>query len=124
MQFGISECVINFSNLQRLSPGRLCKPIIQEYNYTTMSNTSKGAILLLAGIAAGVTLGLLFAPSKGKENREKLSSSLQNLGETLVDTAVVQIDSLLNFTDRLVTQLRSPGDPYATTHDDIENAII
>jgi gas vesicle protein len=89
-----------------------------------MSNTSKGAVLLFAGIAAGVTLGLLFAPSKGKENREKLSSSLQNLGETLVDTAVVQLDGLINFTDKLVTQFRAQTDPYATTHDDIENAII
>lgn len=89
-----------------------------------MSNTSKGAVLLLAGLAAGVTLGLLFAPGKGRENRDKLTSSLQNLGETLVDTAVVQIDSLLNFTDRLVTQFKSQTDPYATMHDDIENAII
>ena len=89
-----------------------------------MSNTSKGAIILLTGIAAGVTIGLLFAPAKGKQNREKLSSSLQNLGETLVDTAVIQIDNLLNFTDKLVTQFKTQTDPYATVHDDIENAII
>jgi gas vesicle protein len=89
-----------------------------------MSNTSKGAVLLLTGLAAGVTLGLLFAPAKGKENREKLSSSLQNLGENLVDTAVIQIDNLLNFTDKVVTQLKKQTDPYATTHDEIENAII
>lgn len=89
-----------------------------------MSNTSKGAVLLLAGIAAGVTLGLLFAPARGKENREKIGSSLQNLGETLVDTAAIQIDNLLNFTDRVVTQFKTQTDPYATVHDDIENAII
>lgn len=89
-----------------------------------MSNTSKGAVLLLAGLAAGVTLGLLFAPAKGRENREKLGSSLHNLGETLVDTAVVQIDNLLTFTDRVVTQFKTQTDPYAMVHDDIENAII
>ncbi|EHQ29541.1 YtxH domain-containing protein [Mucilaginibacter paludis] len=89
-----------------------------------MSNTSKGAVFLLAGLAAGVTLGLLFAPGKGRENREKISSSLQNLGEALVDTAVVQFDTLLNLTDKLVTQFKAQTDPYATMHDDIENAII
>ncbi|RKR84858.1 YtxH-like protein [Mucilaginibacter gracilis] len=89
-----------------------------------MSNTSKGAVLLLAGLAAGVTLGILFAPAKGKQNREKLGSSLQNLGETLVDTAVGQIDHLITFTDKLVTQFKAQTDPYAMVHDDIENAII
>jgi gas vesicle protein len=89
-----------------------------------MSNTSKGAVLLLTGLAAGVTLGLLFAPAKGKENREKLTSSLQNLSETLVDTAVVQLDNLLAFTDKVVTQFKTQTDPYAMAHDDIENAII
>lgn len=89
-----------------------------------MSNTSKGAVLLLAGLAAGVTLGILFAPAKGRENREKLGSSLQNIGETLVDTAIVQVDNLLTFTDKLITQFKTQTDPYALVHDDIENAII
>lgn len=89
-----------------------------------MSNTSKGAVLLLAGLAAGVTLGMLFAPARGKENREKLGSSLTNLGETLMDTAVVQIDNLLNLTDKVITQFKTQTDPYALVHDDIENAII
>lgn len=89
-----------------------------------MSNTSKGAVLLLAGIAAGVTLGLLFAPNKGKDSRDKLSNSLQNLGDTLVDTAADQIDNLLTFTDRLLTQFRSQNDMYSKNYDDIENAII
>ena len=92
--------------------------------YTNMSNTSKGAVLLFAGIAAGVTLGLLFAPNRGKENRDKLTAGLQNLGETLVDTAAIQIDSLLSFTDKLVTQLKGTNDLYAKQHDDIEHAII
>jgi gas vesicle protein len=89
-----------------------------------MSNTSKGAVLLLAGIAAGVTVGMLFAPRKGRENREKISVSLHTLGETLIDTAVIQIDGLLNFADKLVTQFKSDADLYAKQYDEIEHAII
>jgi gas vesicle protein len=89
-----------------------------------MNNTTKAAVLLLAGIATGMTLGLLFAPGRGSDNREKLSASLQNLGDTIIDTAAVSIDSILNFTDNVITQLKAKNDLYASMHDDIENAII
>ena len=89
------------------------------------SINSKSALFLLAGVAAGVTLGILFAPAKGKENREKLSDSFHSLGDKLADTATDTISSLLNHTQSVVSKLKSaPNGRPQYHHDDIEHAII
>ena len=85
-----------------------------------MSNTSKSAVLLLAGVAAGVTLGMLFAPRKGSENRERLSNSVKTIGNTAAGT----FDQILGFTGGLVSMFTSDNDLYKSQYDDIEHAII
>ena len=85
-----------------------------------MSNTSKSAALLLAGMVAGATLGILFSPRKGSENRAKLSNSVKNLG----GTAAEKFDTLLGLTGSLVSVLKSDTDMYAQHYDEIEHAII
>lgn len=60
-----------------------------------MSSTSKTAVFLLAGMAAGVTLGILLAPAKGKV-----------------------------LTGTLISIFRPNPDLYARQYDAIENAII
>ncbi|WP_295655194.1 YtxH domain-containing protein [uncultured Mucilaginibacter sp.] len=81
-----------------------------------MSNTSKSAAFLLAGVAAGVTLGMLFAPRKGSENREKLGNSVKNLGG--------KFDSILGFTGGLMSSYKNNADLYEAQYDDVEHAII
>jgi gas vesicle protein len=84
-----------------------------------MSNTSKSTALLLAGVAAGVTLGMLFAPRKGSENRKKLSRSVKNLG----DNASEKFGDLVGFTGGfVVSMLNNNADMYQ--YDDVEHAII
>lgn len=42
---------------------------------------------ILAGVAVGAVLGLLFAPDKGSATRQKISDSLKGWGEDLADKA-------------------------------------
>ena len=48
-----------------------------------MNDNSKVLIGLLAGLAAGAALGLLFAPDKGSETRDKLGQSLKDFGDSI-----------------------------------------
>ena len=47
-----------------------------------MSSTSKVIIGALAGVAAGVAIGLLFAPEKGTETRKKIGDGYKDLTDT------------------------------------------
>jgi gas vesicle protein len=51
-----------------------------------MNDNTKVVVALLAGLAAGAALGILFAPDKGGETRDKLTESLKNLGDSIKET--------------------------------------
>jgi gas vesicle protein len=72
-----------------------------------MQDNNKTVIALLAGLAAGVTLGILFAPEKGAETRDKLSESLKNLGDSIKEKAAEEIDNLTSFKDKVVSKIKS-----------------
>ena len=46
-------------------------------------SSGKVVLALLAGVAAGAVLGLLFAPEKGSETRKKLSGEGNDLKESM-----------------------------------------
>ena len=48
-----------------------------------MSNTNKVLSALLIGAAAGAVLGILFAPDKGEETRERIAGSANDLADSL-----------------------------------------
>lgn len=72
-----------------------------------MSDNSKVLIGLLAGLAAGAALGLLFAPDKGSETRDKLSQSLKDFGDSIRDKAADEIDNLSSLKDKVVNSIKS-----------------
>jgi gas vesicle protein len=72
-----------------------------------MNDNSKVLVGLLVGLAAGTALGLLFAPEKGSETRDRLSQSLKDLGDSIKDKAADEINNLSNLKDKVVTSVKS-----------------
>jgi gas vesicle protein len=88
-----------------------------------MKDNSKVVVALLAGLAAGAALGILFAPDKGNETRDKLSESLKNLGDSIRETAATEIDNLVGMKDKIIgnikTKIKGAEEEY---QDDLEHA--
>ncbi|MCT1532316.1 YtxH domain-containing protein [Sphingobacterium daejeonense] len=72
-----------------------------------MNDNGKIVTALLAGLAAGAVLGIIFAPEKGSETREKLNESLTDLGDAIKERAEEQFDQLSDFKDKLVAAVKS-----------------
>lgn len=72
-----------------------------------MNDNSKIAIALLAGLAAGAALGLLFAPEKGSDTRDKLGQSLKDLGDSIKERAADEINNLTGLKDKVVDSIKS-----------------
>lgn len=62
---------------------------------------------LLAGLAAGAVLGILFAPEKGSETRDKLNDSLADLGDAIKERAEEQINQLSDFKDKILSAVNA-----------------
>ena len=88
-----------------------------------MNDNSKVLIGLLTGLAAGAALGLLFAPEKGSETRDRLNQSLKDLGDSIKDRAADEINNLASLKDKVVTSVKSKlQDNEEEFADDVEHA--
>lgn len=91
-----------------------------------MNDNTKVLAAMLAGLAAGVAIGILFAPDKGSETRDKLSDSLKNLGDSIKDRAADEIGNLADFKDKVVdsikSKLRGAEDEYVAAKATVNDA--
>ncbi|MGO1243745.1 MAG: YtxH domain-containing protein [Sphingobacterium sp.] len=89
-----------------------------------MNENGKVVAALLAGIAAGAVIGLLFAPEKGSETRDKLNDSLADLGDVLKERAEEQFDQINELKEKLVSLVKSKAAHVESALDDevIEHA--
>ena len=88
-----------------------------------MNDNSKVVVALLAGLAAGAALGILFAPEKGTETRDKLTESLKKLGDSIRETAAAEIDNLVGLKDKVVDNIKSKVKNNESEYqDDLEHA--
>ena len=88
-----------------------------------MTDNSKVIVALLVGLAAGAALGILFAPDKGVETRDKLAESLKNLGDSIKETAANEIDNLINLKDKVVDNIKTKINGAEVEYqDDLEHA--
>ena len=88
-----------------------------------MGDGTKVVLALIAGLAAGAALGILFAPEKGTETRDKLSESLGNLSDTIKETAAAEIDKLSSLKSKVVDNIKTKiNGAEAEYQDDLEHA--
>ncbi|HLT86908.1 MAG TPA: YtxH domain-containing protein [Sphingobacterium sp.] len=83
-----------------------------------MNENSKIVTALLAGLAAGAVVGLLFAPDKGSETRDKINESLSDLGDAIKERAEEQFDQLSELKDRLIGLVKSKVSEVESVVDD------
>jgi len=85
-----------------------------------MKDNGKVVAALLAGLAAGAALGILFAPEKGSDTRDKLSDSLKDLGDAIKERTAEQMEQFNELKERVVSTLKSK---VKSGEADIEEAL-
>jgi len=89
-----------------------------------MEDNAKVIKALLAGLAAGVAIGILVAPEKGIGTQDVLTGSFKNLGKSIKETAASEINNLVELKDEIVNAIKSiiiKGEK-PSVDDDLEHA--
>lgn len=88
-----------------------------------MNDSSKVVVALITGLAAGAALGLLFAPDKGSDTRDKVAEALNNLGESIKTRATDEIENLAGYKDKVIDNIKSKAKDVENEYlDDTEHA--
>lgn len=66
-----------------------------------MNDTGKIISALLAGFAAGAAAGILFAPEKGSDLRQKISDTVSDWSDSIAEAANSGMESVEDLKDRV-----------------------
>jgi len=72
-----------------------------------MEDNAKVIKALMAGLAAGIAIGILMAPEKGIDTQDVLTGSIKNLGKSIKETAASEINHLVELKDEIVNAVKS-----------------
>ena len=86
-----------------------------------MNDNSKTVVALIAGLAAGAALGVLFAPASGEETTDKLSRSLKDLKDKVMDRASDEINRLAQLKDELTDKAK---EKFSTSKEEVKDELI
>ncbi|GAB2697555.1 hypothetical protein GCM10027037_22080 [Mucilaginibacter koreensis] len=102
---------------------RINKKLPSNLKFKQDNSGVKIAVAILAGLAAGAALGILFAPDKGAETRDKLTDSFGNLTDSIKETAAAELDRLADLKERVVGNLKNRMNGVEEEYqDDLEHA--
>lgn len=111
-----TECVIKIKKHNTMNYKKLISNRISDLS-STSSDKSGAVVALLAGLAVGAVLGVLFAPDSGKNTREKISDKALDLADnakdslhSVKDKISYGKDSLVSLKDRVVDSVKTKVD--------------
>jgi gas vesicle protein len=86
--------------------------------------TTKAALGVLAGLAAGVALGVLFAPDKGSETRKSIVKKGSDVAEDVEDIAELLEEKMNKKFDDLVNAINTKVKKFKTQAEEINRTTV
>jgi len=83
-------------------------------------SSGKVVLALLAGVAAGAVLGILFAPDKGSETRKKLSGEGDDLKESMKEKFNQFLDDISEKYENVKEEDADPAEKGKTVKDEAD----
>lgn len=78
-------------------------------------STGKALLAVLAGVAAGAALGVLFAPEKGSDTRKKILRKGEDLSDAVNEKINEKFDELVNSITGKVRKTKTGNEPVASS---------